>query len=85
MSEMGSETPIPSSSAAKLLSSSSASSTEVAINKLAGRALMRLEEKLMGREDGSVLSTSGQVNMLIQQATDPQLLCQLFAGWQPYL
>lgn len=54
-------------------------------NKLAERALLRLKEKLKGNLDGTSLSVSGQVNMLIQQATDPYLLCQLFAGWQPYL
>nr|CAB3224438.1 serine-protein kinase ATM-like [Phallusia mammillata] len=54
-------------------------------NKLAERVLLRLQEKLRGHEEGSVLSICGQVNMLIQQATDPSRLCQLFAGWQPYL
>uniref|UniRef100_F6RJ65 non-specific serine/threonine protein kinase n=2 Tax=Ciona intestinalis TaxID=7719 RepID=F6RJ65_CIOIN len=54
-------------------------------NKLAERVLLRLQEKLQGTEEGSVLSVRGQVNMLIQQASDPMRLCQLFAGWQPYL
>uniref|UniRef100_H2YNF5 non-specific serine/threonine protein kinase n=1 Tax=Ciona savignyi TaxID=51511 RepID=H2YNF5_CIOSA len=54
-------------------------------NKLAERVLLRLQEKLLGTEEGSVLSVRGQVNMLIQQASDPVRLCQLFAGWQPYL
>ena len=40
-------------------------------NKLAERALLRVTQKLEGREEGSKLSVEGQVNSLIQQATDP--------------
>ncbi|RUS90885.1 hypothetical protein EGW08_001392 [Elysia chlorotica] len=54
-------------------------------NKMAERALIRLRQKLSGEEDGVPLSVSGQVNLLIQRATDPQNLCRLFVGWQPYL
>uniref|UniRef100_H2YNF6 non-specific serine/threonine protein kinase n=1 Tax=Ciona savignyi TaxID=51511 RepID=H2YNF6_CIOSA len=66
---------------ASVLTASDAQNT----NKLAERVLLRLQEKLLGTEEGSVLSVRGQVNMLIQQASDPVRLCQLFAGWQPYL
>lgn len=52
---------------------------------LAGRALLRVKEKLRGLESGSVLSVEGQVNMLIQQATDEEKLCAMFVGWQPYI
>jgi len=58
---------------------------ELNTNKLAERVLLRVQEKLRGNEDGSMLSVRGQVNMLIQHATDPVRLAQLFAGWQPYL
>ena len=45
-----------------------------------------LQEKLAGGiEDGVRLSVSGQVNALIQEATDPANLCQLFPGWQPWV
>ena len=54
-------------------------------NKLAERALLRVTQKLEGREDGSQLSVEGQVNGLIQQATDPDNLALLFAGWQAYV
>lgn len=54
------------------------------ITKEADRALMRIKEKLEGREEGVVLSESGHVAFLIQTATDPELLCQMYFGWQPY-
>lgn len=54
-------------------------------NKLAERALLRVTQKLEGREEGSKLSVEGQVNSLIQQATDPNNLAMLFAGWQAYV
>ena len=54
-------------------------------NKMAERVLLRVMQKLNGMEDGYNLSTEGQVNLLIQQATDTSRLCSLFAGWQPYI
>ena len=54
-------------------------------NKMAERVLLRVTQKLNGMEDGYHLSTEGQVNLLIQQATDPSKLCSLFPGWQPYI
>ena len=54
-------------------------------NRVAERVLLRLHQKLQGVEDGVQLSTSGQVNHLIQEARDPQNLCRLFPGWQPYI
>lgn len=55
------------------------------LNKMAERVLIRLQEKLEGIEDGVPLSVSGQVNHLIQEATDPENLCALFPGWQPWI
>ena len=54
-------------------------------NKMAERVLLRLQEKLEGIEDGVPLGISGQVNHLIQEATDITNLCQLFPGWQPWI
>ena len=54
-------------------------------NKMAERVLLRLQEKLEGIEDGVPLSVSGQVNKLIQEATDPSNLCLLFPGWQAWI
>ena len=54
-------------------------------NKMAERVLIRLQEKLEGIEEGVPLSISGQVNHLIQEATDPANLCRLFPGWQPWI
>nr|XP_014351298.1 PREDICTED: serine-protein kinase ATM [Latimeria chalumnae] len=55
------------------------------INKVAGRVLLRLQEKLKGVEEGTVLNVGGQVNLLIQQAMDPKNLSRLFPGWQPWV
>ncbi|XP_033125672.1 serine-protein kinase ATM-like [Anneissia japonica] len=60
------------------------SSTEE-VNKMAKRALLRLRQKLQGEEDGVVLSVSGQVSRLIQEARDFKNLSGLFPGWQPWL
>jgi ataxia telangiectasia mutated family protein len=54
-------------------------------NKMAERVLLRLQEKLEGIEDGVPLSVSGQVNQLIQEATDPNNLSRLFPGWQAWI
>ncbi|XP_042315979.1 serine-protein kinase ATM isoform X2 [Sceloporus undulatus] len=54
-------------------------------NKVAERVLMRLQEKLKGVEEGTVLSVRGQVNLLIQQAMDPKNLSRLFPGWKAWV
>ena len=54
-------------------------------NKMAERVLLRVKQKLDGVEDGVNLSVSGQVNHLIRQAMDPNNLCRLFPGWQPWV
>ncbi|XP_026541131.1 serine-protein kinase ATM isoform X1 [Notechis scutatus] len=54
-------------------------------NKVAERVLIRLQEKLKGMEEGTVLSVAGQVNFLIQQAMDPKNLSRLFPGWKPWV
>ncbi|XP_066475514.1 serine-protein kinase ATM [Tiliqua scincoides] len=55
------------------------------LNKVAERVLMRLQEKLKGVEEGTVLSVGGQVNLLIQQAMDPKNLSSLFPGWKAWV
>ncbi|GAB1602778.1 serine-protein kinase ATM-like [Argonauta hians] len=55
------------------------------VNPLAERVLLRLQQKLQGIEDGIQLSLGGQVNHLIQEARNPDNLCRLFPGWQPYI
>ncbi|XP_075347105.1 serine-protein kinase ATM [Mycteria americana] len=62
-----------------------ASSDDQSFNKVAERVLMRLQEKLKGVEEGTVLSVGGQVNLLIQQAMDPKNLSRLFPGWRPWV
>ncbi|XP_030248293.1 serine-protein kinase ATM isoform X3 [Sparus aurata] len=61
------------------------SSDSQSFNKVATRVLLRLQEKLKGVEEGTVLSVGGQVNLLIQQAMDPKNLSRLFPGWQAWV
>lgn len=61
------------------------SDTDQSFNKVAERVLMRLQEKLKGVEEGTVLSVGGQVNLLIQQAMDPKKLSRLFPGWKAWV
>ncbi|XP_052895209.1 serine/threonine-protein kinase ATM [Anopheles moucheti] len=55
------------------------------INVTAERTLMQVEAKLLGQEDNKYISVEGQVQMLISNARNNLNLCQVFAGWQPYL
>ncbi|XP_029417756.1 serine-protein kinase ATM isoform X1 [Nannospalax galili] len=61
------------------------SDMDQSFNKVAERVLMRLQEKLKGVEEGTVLSVGGQVNLLIQQAMDPKNLSRLFPGWKAWV
>lgn len=57
-------------------------------NAMAERALLRLQAKLNGQEEGLLtqqLTTEGQVDMLIKQAMNPLNWCQMFEGWQGYV
>ncbi|XP_048138241.1 serine/threonine-protein kinase ATM isoform X2 [Rhodamnia argentea] len=54
-------------------------------NKDATRALMRVKQKLDGYEEGERRSVHGQVQQLIQDAIDPDRLCQLYPGWGAWL
>ncbi|XP_058227343.1 serine/threonine-protein kinase ATM isoform X4 [Rhododendron vialii] len=54
-------------------------------NKDAARALMRVKQKLDGYEEGEMRSVHGQVQQLIQDAADPDRLCQMFPGWGAWL
>ncbi|CAF0985252.1 unnamed protein product [Brachionus calyciflorus] len=54
-------------------------------NKIAERILFQIKQKLLGYENGTQLSTDGQVNYLINEATNPENLCKIYVGWQPYL
>ncbi|PIA61953.1 hypothetical protein AQUCO_00200149v1 [Aquilegia coerulea] len=54
-------------------------------NKDAARALLRVKQKLDGYEGGEMRSVHGQVQQLIQDAIDPDRLCQMFPGWGAWL
>ena len=49
-------------------------------------ALLGVKRKLQGfLDDALPLTPSAQVDRLIRSATDPRNLCQMFAGWQPWV
>ena len=54
-------------------------------NTDAERTLLRIKQKLQGYEYGEALNVHGQVNQLIQEAQDPERLCQMFPGWAPWV
>jgi ataxia telangiectasia mutated family protein len=54
-------------------------------NKEADRALLRVREKLLGLEEGTLLSERGQVSYLVLSATNEELLAQMYHGWQPWM
>eukprot|EP01126_Amoeba_proteus_P030658 TRINITY_DN30256_c0_g1_i1.p1 TRINITY_DN30256_c0_g1~~TRINITY_DN30256_c0_g1_i1.p1 ORF type:complete len:362 (+),score=73.07 TRINITY_DN30256_c0_g1_i1:57-1088(+) len=51
----------------------------------AERTLLRVKQKLQGNESGQNLTVKSQVGQLINSATDPSLLCQMFQGWAPWI
>lgn len=54
-----------------------------ALNKKALAIITRVREKLTGRDFSheEVLTVQKQVNLLIQQATSNENLCQCYIGW----
>jgi len=57
-------------------------------NDAASRAISKINEKLLGYEDGTAgerQSIEGQVQLLINSARDPDNLCALYFGWCPWL
>lgn len=54
-------------------------------NTDAERALLRVREKLQGYVERDVLSVEGQVQKLIEEATDANRLCKMFAGWASWV
>lgn len=55
---------------------------------MAERALMRLDAKLSGTDDGTIGGSStveAHVALLIRTAMNPTNLCRLFPGWQSHL
>lgn len=56
-------------------------------DSMASRALLRIQAKLKGQADDSsgFKSVEGQVEYLINKATNTSFLSRLFRGWQAYL
>lgn len=67
--------------------SQSSSTTENDANDAAERAMSKVHDKLQGYEDGTtgMHNVAGQVKYLINEARDPNNLCNLFVGWQPWI
>ncbi|BFF89361.1 serine/threonine-protein kinase ATM [Drosophila madeirensis] len=71
----------------KQTSTQETSRGEESINLVAQRALLQVQNKLDGREAGTLgdSNVEAQVERLINEATLADNLCQLFCGWDPYL
>ncbi|XP_017057473.2 LOW QUALITY PROTEIN: serine/threonine-protein kinase ATM [Drosophila ficusphila] len=71
----------------KQSSQSSQQSSEESVNLVAQRALLLVQNKLEGREAGTLgdSNVEAQVERLINEATLPTNLCMLFSGWDPQL
>ena len=54
-------------------------------NRIALRVLLRINEKIDGIESRTPLSISGQVNLLISEATDEVNLSSMYHGWKPWV
>ena len=50
----------------------------------ADRVNLEVRDKLSGLVNGSALSVVGQVNYLIQQASDELNLASIYSGWEPW-
>jgi len=67
---------------------SQASSTAEHIgNNAAERAMSKVHDKLQGYEDGTtgMHTVAGQVKFLVNEARDPNNLCNLYVGWQSWI
>jgi phosphatidylinositol kinase/protein kinase (PI-3 family) len=56
-------------------------------NAAAAQAISRIQEKLQGCEEGAhgeQQTVSSQVQLLVNEAKDPNNLCKLYVGWCPY-
>ena len=56
-------------------------------NDAADRAMTKVHDKLKGYEDGTtgVHSVAGQIKFLINEARDPNNLCNLYVGWSSWI
>ncbi|EJW88877.1 phosphatidylinositol 3-and 4-kinase [Wuchereria bancrofti] len=54
-------------------------------NQFATLAICRLRDKLAGVENRIYMDPSQQVSHLIKEASDPENLARMFAGWMPFL
>lgn len=72
-------------------SKASLNETGEVLNEKAKTHVLDIEQRLQGviktrnRVTGLPLSIEGHVHYLIQEATDANLLCQMYLGWTPYM
>ncbi|KAB1283314.1 Serine/threonine-protein kinase ATR [Camelus dromedarius] len=72
-------------------SKASLNETGEVVNEKAKTHVLDIEQRLQGviktrnRVTGLPLSIEGHVHYLIQEATDENLLCQMYLGWTPYM
>ncbi|KAM4694360.1 serine/threonine-protein kinase ATR [Discoglossus pictus] len=72
-------------------SKAQANETGEVVNEKAKTHVLDIEQRLQGviktrnRVKGLPLSIEGHVHYLIQEATDENLLCQMYLGWAPYM
>ncbi|XP_048190899.1 serine/threonine-protein kinase ATR isoform X4 [Perognathus longimembris pacificus] len=75
----------------KGFSKGSLNETGEVVNEKAKTHVLDIEQRLQGiiknrnRVTGLPLSIEGHVHYLIQEATDKNLLCQMYLGWTPYM
>ncbi|KAG8511432.1 Serine/threonine-protein kinase ATR, partial [Galemys pyrenaicus] len=72
-------------------SKASLNETGEVVNEKAKTHVLDIDQRLQGviktrnRVTGLPLSIEGHVHYLIQEATDENLLCQMYLGWTPYM
>jgi serine-protein kinase ATM len=58
------------------------------MNEAASHAITKIQEKLNGYEDGTSgeqQSVTGQIQLLLNTARNPDNLCKMFPGWAPWV
>lgn len=57
-------------------------------NEAGSQAVAKVQQKLQGYEDGTSgeqQSVTGQIQMLVNAARDPEKLCEIYHGWGPWV
>lgn len=68
-------------------STNQSSSATAGRNAAAALAISRIQEKLQGYEEGThgeQQTVTSQVQLLVNEAKDPNNLCEMYCGWGPH-